>query len=895
VIETLIGFLARAYASLLPSPGADRKVWADDAAATFRAVCREAYARGGTRGLCRTIAAEWIDLCATRVRSVVPTTRFRPRNGAAQRLLRDLRHACRALVSGRAAVTLAVVTLAAGIGLNTAIFSLLDTVLWRPVPYPNGDRLAQLASFNVARKFMYMGAYPPPLIESWRAERDLFDRVEGFDTTSVVYTGTAGAELFSEAVVTPDLLPLLGVAPSLGRIFEPGDGQSGSSNIVIVSNGFWRTRLGGDPGAVGRDLVIDGTRQRVVGVMPAAFRFPSGDTALWTPYDTARPPADGASARTLTPLVRIARGVTFAEAEQEARRRGGARAAAAGLPDTTAAVYRLAGYTDERMQQSLWVLGAAVGFLFLVVCANVANLALSRSIHRTREFAVRTALGASRGTLVRETLVEHALIAAAGCAAGVALAAGFLRLAVAVLPDSMTISALTPVALDGRAILFAAGLGSLAALVFGVPAALVASRPSVSGLLGGTSRASTGSTSWRRLRSALVVAEVCVSTALLVAAALTTRSLLKLEAADRGFDTKNLLSIRIGLPSAGYGDAAVRDRFVADAVDRLRHVPGIAMATVGDLPTNARPLMLGPVEFSSRPGHPTEPLIVPMLEVPSDYFSAVGIRLVAGRPFMPQDTTDDVIVSQRFANQFWPAGNAVGGRFRRDGQSWQRVIGVVGDVRPMSADGSNWGRRLMVYYQQGKAPAAMRPIMSASSIAEYRTLVVRASRPVQAVAALPDVIHAMDPHVVIARIALVEHLYADAIARPRTVFLLMTVFAIVGLALAAAGVYGVLSYLVSLRLREIGIRLALGARPADIGRTIVQNGVLLAMAGLAAGMALAFGLVRLMRALLYAVEPSDPLSFVLVAIVLLAASTAAAWRPARRAMRVDPVALLRQE
>jgi hypothetical protein len=284
-----------------------------------------------------------------------------------------------------------------------------------------------------------------------------------------------------------------------------------------------------------------------------------------------------------------------------------------------------------------------------------------------------------------------------------------------------------------------------------------------------------------------------------------------------------------------------------------------------------------------------------MLEVPSDYFSAVGIRLVAGRAFTPQDTTDDVIVSQRFANQFWPAGNAVGGRFRRDGQSWQRVIGVVGDVRPMSADGSNWGRRLMVYYQQGKAPAAMRPIMSASSIAEYRTLVVRASRPVQAVAALPDVIHAMDPHVVIARIALVEHLYADAIARPRTVFLLMTVFAIVGLALAAAGVYGVLSYLVSLRLREIGIRLALGARPADIGRTIVQNGVLLAMAGLAAGMALAFGLVRLMRALLYAVEPSDPLSFVLVAIVLLAASTAAAWRPARRAMRVDPVALLRQE
>jgi predicted permease len=487
------------------------------------------------------------------------------------------------------------------------------------------------------------------------------------------------------------------------------------------------------------------------------------------------------------------------------------------------------------------------------------------------------------------------LIAAAGSVAGIALAAGLLRLAVVVLPDSMTISALTPIALDRRAITVAAVLGSLAVLVFGVPAALVASRPSLAGLLGSTSRASTGSASWRLVRSALVVAEVSVSTALLVAAALTTRSLLKLETADRGFDTRNLLSIRIGLPSAGYGDPAVRDRFVDDAVARLRRAPGISMATIGDLPTNARPLMLGPVEFSSRPGHPTEPLIVPMLEVPSDYFSGVGIRLVAGRAFTPQDTTDDVIVSQRFANQFWPGGNAVGGRFRRADQPWQRVIGVVNDVRPMSADGSDWGRRLMVYYQQGKAPAAMRRVMSVSSIADYRTLVVRASRPVQAVAALPDVIHAMDPHVVIARIALVEHLYADAIARPRTVFLLMTVFAIVGLALATAGVYGVLSYLVSLRLREIGIRLALGARPADIGRAIVENGVLLAMAGVAAGMALAFGLVRLMGALLYAVEPSDPASFALVAIVLLSASTAAAWRPARRAMRVDPVALLRQE
>lgn len=895
MIETIIRTLARAYGACLRRPSSgDRRVWADDAAATFRAVCRDAYVRGGTAGLCRAIAAEWIDLCAARVRRAPPATGVRTREGTMRRLVRDVVHARRALASGKAIVALALGILTLGIGLNTAIFSLLDTVLWRPVPYPEGDRLAQLASFNVTRKFTYMGFFPPPLIESWRTQHDLFDRVEGVDTTSVVYAATGGAELLPEAVVTPGLMPLLGAAPARGRIFAPGDGQSGTTNIVVVSDSFWRSRLGGDPDAVGREIVIDGARQRVVGVMPASFRFPSGDTAFWTPYDTAHPPADAAE-RTLTPVVRIARGVTFVAAEQEARRRGGPLAAAAGQQDVTASVYRVSGYTDEKTQQSLRVVGGAVGFLFLVVCANVANLTLSRSLNRAREFAVRTALGASRGALLRETLVEHAAIAIAGCAAGVALAAGLLQLAIAVLPDSWTIASLTPIALNGRAIAFAAALGSIAAVVFALPAAVVASRPSIAGLLGSGSRASTGSVSSRRLRSALVVIEICVSTALLVGAALTTRSLLKLEAADRGYDTRNLVSIRIGLPSSGYGDRAVRDRFVRDAIERLRHAPGISMATLGDLPSNARPLMLGPVEFSSAPGHTSAPLIVPMLEVPSEYFSALGMRLVAGRVFGPNDTADDVMVSQRFASRFWPDGGAVGGEFRRRGQPWQRVIGVVSDVRPMTADGSDWGGRLTVYYQHGKAPAAMRPIMSASSIAEYRTLVVRASRPVQAVAAIPDAIHAMDPHVVIARIALVEHLYADAIARPRTVFLLMTVFAAVGLALATAGVYGVLSYLVSLRLREIGIRLALGARPRDIGRTIVRSGVVLSAAGLVAGMALAFGLVRLMRALLYAIEPSDPISFALVAIVLMVASTAAAWRPARRAMRVDPVALLRQE
>jgi putative ABC transport system permease protein len=567
-------------------------------------------------------------------------------------------------------------------------------------------------------------------------------------------------------------------------------------------------------------------------------------------------------------------------------------ASALGATGVSAQVYALSSSFDDKTRQSLWVLGGAVGFLFLVVCANVANLALSRSLLRTRVYAIRSALGASRADLVREALVEHTLLAAVGCAAGIGIALGFVRLAKTVLPDAMTLQAFTPIAIDWRAAALAAALGTVAVLV-GLPAAILGSRPSVQALIGAGARGTTSSAMARRLRASLVVLEICVSTALLVGAALMTRSLLKLEGADRGFDTTNLISIRLGLPGATYRAPGQSDRFVADAVRQLRATPGVTMATLGDLPMNSRPYMLGPVEFSSEPHAFTPPLIIPMLAVPPDYFQAMGLRLVSGRTFSPADGDDTVVVSEGFAKAHWPGGQAIGGAFRRESQSWQTVIGVVGDVRPLSAD--SWQRGQGVYYQTGHAPEAMRPVSSVSSIAEYRTLVVRSSQPARTVEALPQVIHAVDPQVVVARIALVDHLYADAIARPRTVFLLMTVFAVVGLTLAMAGVYGVLSHLVTQRLREIGIRLALGARPGDVGRAVVGSGIGLGALGLVSGLGLAFALVRVVRALLYDVNPSDPLSLGLVAAVLAVTSIAASWIPARRAMRVDPVALLRED
>jgi predicted permease len=876
----------------------------DDTTATLRDVCLAAHQRRGWWGLVGVGVLEWLNLAGHVVRAKlgrdVPTTAggssARPpaeRTGIVRRLRNDLRLSWRGLAANRGSAGIAVATLALGIGLSTAVFSILDSMLFRPVPYREANRLVELAAFNTQRKFSFMGFYSPALIRAWRAETDLFDRIEGYDTPSLVYTTDAGSDMVAAAVVTPGLISLLGVPPQAGRIFGPGDGQTGTTRLAVVSDAFWRSALEKDPNAIGRELTFDNQRYQIIGIMPAAFRFPNGRVQVWVPYDVDHPPAGG-PARTLTPIARTAPGVSRIIASSQARERGSRISTSAGEDgQLTAQVYGIANYVDDKTRQSLWILAGAVGFLFLVVCTNVANLALARSIQQGHDLAVRSALGASRGDLMRETLVESGLLAGAGCVAGIGLAVLLIRVALTVLPDSMMGSAMKPLSLDVQATSFAVALGALAALLFGLPAAVVASGASVAQLLGARSRGASASALSRRLRSGLVVAEVSVSILLLVGAALMTRSFLKLESVDKGFDSTNLISVRLGLPAQGYSDPAVRDRFMEDAVDRLRRTPGIVGATAGGLPTDTRPIMLGAVEFGHRPGELTEPLIVPMHDVTGDYFTMLGVPILNGRTFHGDDPPEAVVISDGFARKYWPSGQAIGGQFRRVNQSWQTVIGIVGNIRPMAAD--QGGHGLDLYYQTGKAPQGMVRSMSASSIADYRNLVVRADRPAQAVSALPQVIHAVDPHVVVWRIGLVDHLYADAIARPRTVLALMGTFAGVGLLLALAGIYSVLSYLVTQRVREIGIRLALGATPRDVGRLVLRSGLGLTGAGLVAGLVLAAALTRVMRTLLYEVGPSDPVSMGVVSGVLLVTAMVASWWPARRAMRINPVQLLRQD
>jgi putative ABC transport system permease protein len=892
--------LCRALAQRIPAIAADSES-PEDVAATVHAICLAAGQRHGRIGALGAGILEVINLMSLAIRARKASGRPPQRALGVPPPPRlpsfalSFRLAWKRLAGARANGAWAIVTLALGIGLSTAVFSVLDSVVWRPAPYPNADRIVELATFNVERKFTFAGFYSPALLSQWRQEKLIFDRVEGYDTPTLPYRADDGQETVAAAVITPGLFSMLGAVPARGRLFVTGDGRPGTDDVVVLSDTFWRARLHGDPNVIGRLLVIDDRPCHVVGVAPASFRFPNGRIDAWMPYDIEAPPGGGTAARTLTPVARIAPGLTFDQASRLARERGGSLSQAAGEPaNQTAVVFRLSDSLDAKTLDALWVLAGAVGFLFLVVSANVANLALSRSLQRARDVAVRASLGASPGDLLCEALIENALVAAIGCASGVAIAWLLTRLAGVTLPVAMTTSAFNPIALNGRATLFAVALGALAALLFGLPVAVVASRSSMLGLLGSSSRSATGSVMARRLRATLVVLEVTVCTALLVGAALLTRTFIALETADKGFDTTNLISVRVALPAVGYADPNVRQRFVNDALTRLHATPGIEEATDGGLPTEVRPIMLGAVDFADRPNQPSDPLIVPMHEVPSTYFAALRIPLVTGRLFRPDDGPDAVLVSDTFARRFWPDRSAIGARFRSQGREWQTVIGIVGDIRPMAAD--VFGRRLDLYYQTGKAPDALRPRMSmVSSVADYRTLVVRVNRPADAISLVPQVIHAVDPRVVIWRTARVDDLYADAIARPRTVFFLMTIFAVAGLLLAMAGIYGVLSQLVSQRLREIGIRLALGARPTDVGGLVLRSGVGLAAAGLVTGLGLAAVLTHAMAMLVAEIGKPDFASMAVVVGVLLVTAVSASWSPARRAMGVDPVQLLREE
>jgi predicted permease len=874
----------------------------DDVVVALETAIAEVRARrGGVRALV-TGAIECADLTRAAIGARFgrrpQLTGGRDSRGGAQRRshmpfrFHHVRSAARGLLSSPAHAALVVATLALGIGINTAVFSVLDSILFRPVPYPEQHRLTLLWTYSASGKFSSAGGFTSALILEWRGQTDLYDRVEGSQRQMYVYEDPDSAAMVTGAVVTPGLLPMLGAQARLGRVFVDGDGRDGTDRLVLISERFWREQLYGAPDVVGREILLDGERHQVLGVLPSTFRYPDERHDLWIALDPARPPSRLAGVRaSFVVLARAASGVPRSYIEDAVITRGAElNRRSGGDGEDSARVLPLGEMFDARTERSLLVLAGAVGFLLVIVCANVANLTLSRAVTRARDRAVRAALGASRGDLVREAMLEHAMVGAAGALLGIGVAQVALSAVLGVLPETMTVSSLNQIDLDGRALLFLCGASVATVLLFGVPPALMAARGGVAAALQHDSRAATGSAAARRFRAALVVAEVALSIVLLVGAALMTRSLMKLQAIDIGIDTDGLVAIQLALPAAGYADASTRDALTTEVISRLKLHPGVVAASAGGLPPREEMIAIGAVDLPERPaGESAKASVFFVFATWPGYFSTAGIRLVEGREPAERDVPGAAVVSAGFAAKYWPGETAVGRRFKVGKGEWRTVVGVANEVRGLSEDDDS--QQFEIYYPHDQVSNVYTASRPSSRIADHRTILVRAEAP--GMQELAGVVHQVDPRVVVARSSLVDRMFADAIARPRTVFLMMSVFAGFGLVLAAAGLYGVLSYLVAQRVREIGIRLALGARPSDIRRLVFVNGLMLAGLGLVIGIAAALGLVRVMRTILYDVEPTDPFSVAAVSALLLGTAVLAAWRPARQAMRVDPVSLLR--
>ena len=813
-------------------------------------------------------------------------------------LAQDLRYGLRQLRCSPGFTLIAVLTLAVGIGANTAIFSVVDAVLLSPLPYPDPGRLVdvyqktQSGSYNV---------FSSPNFLAWRDHAQAFQQLAVWTGKSYNLADANRPEHISGTPVTANMFSLLGVNPLLGRTFLPQEDLPGGPQVVVLSYGFWQQHFGGAPGVIGSSVKLDGESYTVVGVMPPGFQVPNpggGYVAgeIWVPLQIN--PADpNSSARGLHSLFGIARlkpGVTLAQTEAQISNLSPQMAKE--YPQTDAGFgLQLIPLLDDvvgTVRPVLQILLAAVGLVLLIACVNVANLLLSRATARHREIALRATLGASRARVVRQLLTESGLLALLGGAGGLALAFGAVRLLESLAPDG-SIPRIDGIAVNGRALAFTILATLITGLAFGAFPALHASKADLNEALKESGRGADTSRTRQRLRGALVISEVAVALMLLIGAGLMIVSFMRLKDVHPGFDPQHILSMKISLPAAkssGEQLAALREALVRNTAA----LPGVrSVALTRNLPLSGA----DPSLFFTIPGRPPvapgqEPIARARFVTP-DFFRTLGIPLRRGRDFTDQDGPSApgvVIVSETMARQFWPKEDAIGKQIKPGYPGSPllcTVVGVAGDVR-------HWlpiEEPPVAYYPYSQIPAGFVPLLES-----YVTLTIRTARaPGSLMTSVREQVHAINPDLPVFEIHTMDDLLDSSAASNRFQMLLFGVFAAVGLVLAAVGIYGVISYSVTQRTHEIGIRMALGAERSQVLKLIVGHGLLLALLGIAAGIVGAFALSRLMAGLLYAVKPNDPATFVVVSLVLTAVALLASYVPARRATKVDPMVALRHE
>jgi putative ABC transport system permease protein len=705
-------------------------------------------------------------------------------------------------------------------------------------------------------------------------------------TVPVDLTGVGEPTRLIAGTGSSGLFDVMGVRPSLGRTFRPEDEQPGRNSVVVLTDGLWRRTFGGDRSIIGRLITLNAIPHEVIGVLPARFRFFDPAIELWVPLVLDVTTANARALHQLEVLARLRRGVTVEQAQQELD--GIAAGLEARYPETNQGhgvnVVPLAEHLVGPVRRALLTLAAAVGFVLLIACVNVANLLLARAVGRRREMALRAALGAGRARLVRQLLVESVLLGVAGGAAGLLIAGSGIPLIAELLRTGSDVAGLEPLGLDVAVLAFTAGVSIGTGLLFGLLPAFHVTRQTVAHALKTGGRATDGATG-RRLRAALVVAEIALAFVLLVGAGLTLRSFARVMNQPPGFDPQRVLTVRFALPRARYREAARVVEFFRQVEQRVAAIPGVEdVGSTSFLPLSGADGRLG-LAIEDRPRDPNEPRRAHPRYVTPGYRRAMGLRLVAGRDFAPADrqgTPLVVLVNETAARRHWSGENPIGSRVQIGGtEGWREVVGIVGDVR-------HWGLDRAVN-PEVYVPLAQDPFWSLTLVARTTT------DPLDIVSSVGAQVHAIDPDLPIGTPATMEQVVARSMAVRRAPVALLAAFALTALALAAAGLYGVLAHLVTQRTQEIGVRLALGATAGGVRRMVIGEALLQSVVGAAIGSAAAMLLVRLMAALLFEIDPTDPPTFVGAGVLLMTTALAAAYLPARRATKVDPVVALRYE
>lgn len=806
-----------------------------------------------------------------------------------ENIFQEIRYAFRMLLKAPGFAAVAILVLAIGIGANTTIFSVVNAVMLEGLPYSNPEKIV---NFNrIATKGSLPGIAGYEYLE-WRDESEGFEQVAAYSSDSYDLTGNTEPERINCAEVTASFFPTLGIQPIQGRTFTEEEDSPGRNQVAVVSEGFWKRRFGNDPEIIGQAITLNDKPYTIIGIMPDSLRYPE-PYEIWLPMALDTVQERGDESWTLLQVIGRLSSSSSIESAQASMDFVSARLAEK-HPDRPSVnsktqLIPLHNHLIGDIRQPLYLLFGAVGFVLLIACANVANLMLARGAAREREIAIRVALGASRLKIIRQLLVESILIALAGGAIGTLLALWCTDLIVAGMPTELTktLPGIQQIGINLTVLAFTIAASVITGIIFGIAPAMTVSRPDMSTALKEGGQNSTGRFGIKSLRGWLVVAEVAMALILLVGAGLLTKSFSNLMNVESGFNSDSVLTMRLQMSRSRYKTGAKAVEFTNQLLGQIQSLPDVKSAGV----INHTPFSdIGMMSYFQIEGLPQldreKEQSIPVGTVNEDYFRTLSIPLISGRLFTDQDrdgAPDVAIINETFARHFFPDTDPVGKRigWGCEKDLCRTIVGVVGDTR-------------MSEIIQAPIPEIYVPINQAPN-RRYTLFVKTSGDPRPLIGAIRSQVNLLDKDLPVSDVMLLQQRVAESVAQQRALLFMFGAFAIVALVLASIGLYGVMSYTVSQRSREIGIRMALGAERGDIVRLVVGQGLVMTITGLAVGLAGAYGLTRLVESLLYEVSATDSITFIAISLVLLITSLAACFIPARRATKIDPCQVMRYE